>query len=57
MKIVNQGGDEDQAIVSLRKTSLGNILVGAEGRTLYPSQPTRTPTPLATRGARNTGLL
>jgi predicted lipoprotein with Yx(FWY)xxD motif len=35
MKIVNQGGDEDQAIVSLRKTSLGNILVGAEGRTLY----------------------
>jgi len=41
MKTVNQGGSEattpdlDQAIVSLRQTSLGNILVGAEGRTLY----------------------
>jgi predicted lipoprotein with Yx(FWY)xxD motif len=41
MKTVNQSGSEattpdpDQAIVSLRQTSLGNILVGAERRTLY----------------------
>ena len=41
MKTVNEGGskvataDPDQAIVSLRQTSLGYILVGAEGRTLY----------------------
>ena len=41
MKTVNEGGskvataDLDQAIVSLRQTSLGDILVGAEGRTLY----------------------
>jgi predicted lipoprotein with Yx(FWY)xxD motif len=41
MKTVNQSGSEattpdpDQAIVSLRQTSLGNILVGAEGHTLY----------------------
>ena len=41
MKTVNEGGskvtaaDPGQAIVSLRQTSLGDILVGAEGRTLY----------------------
>lgn len=41
MKTVNEGGskvtaaDPAQAIVSLRQTSLGDILVDAEGRTLY----------------------
>lgn len=41
MKTVNEGeskvttADPDHAIVSLRQTSLGDILVGAEGRTLY----------------------
>lgn len=41
MKTVNESGrtvttaDPGQAIVSLRQTNLGNILVGAEGRTLY----------------------
>jgi predicted lipoprotein with Yx(FWY)xxD motif len=41
MNTVNESGskgsaaDLGQAIVSLRQTSLGNILVGAEGRTLY----------------------
>jgi predicted lipoprotein with Yx(FWY)xxD motif len=41
MKTVNEGGskvtaaDPGQAIVSLRQTRLGDILVDAEGRTLY----------------------
>ena len=41
MTTVNESGrtvttaDPGQAIVSLRQTNLGNILVGAEGRTLY----------------------
>ena len=41
MKAGNESGskvttaDPGEAIVSLRQTSLGNILVGAEGRTLY----------------------
>ncbi len=41
MKTVNENGpksttaDQGQAIVSLRQTSLGNILVDAAGRTLY----------------------
>jgi len=41
MNTVNEGegtvtaADPGQAIVSLRQTRLGNILVGAEGRTLY----------------------